>query len=213
MVTKSEVFDHVHTHFPLAELGQLGVGLGARRWDRDTEFNELATVIAALNPESDLVADDFAALEVSQGQLSSPNTMPLTINAVRRGVLYRNLPDDAVVNPKIQAVWDNEDGRGIWGDDGRIDALGAGFLLSSFINGLDKGGFPKQATKAILRDQIEHVIKTECAGKASYTAIGALRHLYRVMKYAELHSAESRLLQLRRGAHLVKNFGLQLDDF
>lgn len=213
MATRVEVFKHIQRTFPLDELGSLGVGLAMREWDRDREFYELGVVVAALNPDPDLVSDDFAMLEETEGKLSSPANMPHLINVTRRAILYRSLPEDVAIDPGIQDELGRDYGRGIWGDSGKIGALGSGFLLTSFIEGLDEGGFPKQQSKAILREQIEHVIKTECAGKSSYTAVGALRYLYRVMKYAELHNPESRVLQIRRGAYLLKSFGLELADF
>jgi hypothetical protein len=81
------------------------------------------------------------------------------------------------------------------------------------MSGLDEGGFARRRSKAILGEQFEHVLKTECEGRSSYGAVSGMRFLYRVMKYSELHTPASRLTQIRRGRYLLANFNLELEDF
>ena len=213
MISKPGIFDHTATHYPLTELGELGLGLGDGSWDRDIELHGLGTVVAALNPESDHVSEDFTVLETTDGKLASPLVLPFTLNTMRRAIFYRNLPEGTVVSPKIAAAQEADNGRGIWGDSGKIEAYGAGILLTVFLNGLDQGGVPLQTSKAIIREQIEHVLVTECDGRGSYSAISALRFFYRVMKYAKLHTPDSRVAQIRRSARILKDYGLELTDF
>lgn len=208
------VFDYASTNFPMMELGQFGAGLAAQEWDRAGEIDRLSGVLEGLRPGAEQIAEDMERIEATEGPLSAPENMPVTINTIRRGILYKKLSEDAVVPARIREMWGNEQGwSAIWGDDGKVDAMGSGFLLTAFINGLDKGGFPKKQTKAILRAQIEEVLRAECDDRTSYVAVGALRHLYRVMKYAELHSPESRMAQIRRGDKLLVAVGLELTDF
>lgn len=212
MVSKAKIFDHIDTHYPLTELGQLGVDLGGGSLDRDAEFYRLGTVVAGLNPESDLVSKDFVALEATEGKLASTQVLPFTLNCVRRAVLYRNVPESATVDPEITDTWESQDGRGIWNDDGKVEAYGSGILLTAFLNGLHNGGVPLQTSRAIVRNQIEHVLATECDGSGSYTAISATLNLYRIMEYASLHTPVSRLAQIRRSGRILKAFGLEITD-
>ena len=213
MISKSLVFDHVSTHFPVVGIGEFGAALADHQWDRGIELTTLASMLTSLHEDADLMGQDLAELGKTRGQISLPKNMHKTINAVRRGVMYRSIPKGAAIDPQIQDIWDREGGSGIWDEDGKIEALGTSFLLTSFINGLDRGGYPKKLSKEIVRNQLEGVMRRECDGRTSYGAVGALRHIYRVMKYSELHTAATRVAQIRRGDYLFKVVGLALTDF
>jgi len=199
---------------------QFGVDLASETWRVDVASTQLSVVLHGLRCDAGLITDDLNTLMSESGQKLLSTQAPefkTLLKLTTRGIVFREdfddepqldkapvLPpdftiEDAINNTLEGVVWVDPKAA-LWRDKMTTQSA---ILLKALVSGLEQGGYPKDKSKAALREEIEDALD-ELATSTSYAAAYLMPILATIMRKANLSNWQTTIHWARRLRTMVQ---------